>query len=99
MKSIRILLVLTIIAAALAVMGPALAAGSNEQPPPNVKGKIIRNGNSPNQGPSVLGARERGATGALPFTGSELTLFVVAGTAAVGAGTVLVRRSRSRDGA
>jgi len=33
-------------------------------------------------------------TGTLPFTGADVTLFVVIGLGAIGAGSVLVRRTR-----
>jgi hypothetical protein len=35
-------------------------------------------------------------SGTLPFTGADLTLFVVTGVALVGTGTILVRRTRAR---
>ena len=101
MRSVRVLLVLAVAAAALSIMGPAVAAGSAEKPPPEVQGKVIHNSpNTPSQGPEVLPLltpRERGATAALPFTGADLTLFVVAGAAAVGAGALIVRRTRSTN--
>ena len=102
MRSIRILLVVAIAAAAMSVMGSAFAQ-SNEQPP-NVLPKRINN-QGPNNGNDVLpdffSTSERGATApsALPFTGADLTLFAAVGLIAVAGGVVLVRRTRHRTAA
>jgi hypothetical protein len=100
MRSIRLVLVGCLVAAAMGLAGSALAqtTGSAEQPPDDVLGEQIGNETQPGgdeRGPSVLGdvtPSERGA--ALPFTGADLTLFVLAGAIAVGAGITLVRRAR-----
>ena len=98
MRTVRISLVALIVVAAMSLMGSALAQ-SNEQPPQVLPKRI--NNQGPNNGPGVLpgfisGPSERGATApsALPFTGSDLTLFAAAGIIAIGGGVVLVRRSR-----
>ncbi len=44
-------------------------------------------------GDDVLGTRS--GTGSLPFTGADLTLFVGTGLAAIGTGTLLVRRRKN----
>ena len=39
--------------------------------------------------------RQPTGTGVLPFTGADLTLFLVTGAAAVGTGSMMVKRARS----
>ena len=68
---------------------PALAQ-SNDNPPP--LGTRIEK----NNGPDVLGTRSATAPSALPFTGADLMLTVVAGLALIGTGVVLVRQYRLR---
>jgi LPXTG-motif cell wall-anchored protein len=102
MRSIRLVLVGCLVAAAMGLASSALAqTGSAEQPPDDdVLGEQIENEAQPGaeeRGPSVLGdvtPSERGGA-ALPFTGSDHTLFVLAGAIAVGAGVALVRRTRA----
>ena len=43
------------------------------------------------------GEQNRPQSGVLPFTGGDVVLFVVIGAAAVGAGFVLVRRTRHQN--
>jgi hypothetical protein len=97
MKSIRVLVLALFVLASLGLSGAALAQ-SAEQPPDNVKDKVIRN-TPPNQTlPELLPrGQEDVAPGLLPFTGSDLTLFVVLGGVAIAVGSVLVRRGRSPD--
>jgi LPXTG-motif cell wall-anchored protein len=75
------------VAALLAVLvlsfgGVALAQDYNN-PPPSVGGE------TENRGPSVSGAGE-----SLPFTGADVTMFVIVGLGAIGAGLLIVRKVR-----
>lgn len=99
MRTVRILLVVAIVAAAMGLMGAALAQSAEQ--PPNVLPKRINN-QGPNQGNDVLPGftpSERGETapGALPFTGADLALFAGAGVVTIAGGLTLVRRARRRS--
>jgi hypothetical protein len=96
MRTIRVAVVVGVVAVVLGLMGSAFAQ-SAEQPPDQVQPNIINRGGN---GDDVLGTlfpgQERGAsTGALPFTGADLALYVGAGAVAIAGGAVLVRRTRS----
>lgn len=87
MKALRLMLVAGVIAAALALMGPALAnhgSGSGQ----HVHGD--RDTRAP-QGQRVGSVQG----GTLAFTGAEVTMFVVIGAVAIGAGYLMVRRARA----
>lgn len=90
-------MVACLITSVMGVMGAALAAGSAEKPP-KVEGKVLNKGPSGGgPGANVLPSftpSQRGAS-TLPFTGADVTLFVIVGVAAIGVGTLLVRRTRS----
>ncbi|MBA2313600.1 MAG: hypothetical protein H0V97_12500 [Actinobacteria bacterium] len=90
----KLVLVSMLVICALALAGPALAQGSDENPPTIGPNQIHRSN------PDVLPAfQERGTTtgaGALAFTGSDLVLFALGGAGAVGLGTLAVRASRTR---
>jgi LPXTG-motif cell wall-anchored protein len=65
--------------------------GSGPEPDnPGIEGETI------NPNPNDLGENE-GDGGVLPFTGADITLFVVIGLAAIGTGTLIVRRTRSAE--
>ena len=49
------------------------------------------------QAPTIEAVAESGPSGTLPFTGSDIVGLVVIGVAALGLGTLLVRRSRTRS--
>ena len=69
---------------------PALAQTGSNDNPPNVSPNVIeRDGDG---GAGVLGSNE----GVLPFTGGQVVLFVVIGIAAIGAGTIVLRRAGAR---
>jgi hypothetical protein len=89
--------VAAVIVATMALMGSAFAqSGSEEQPGDTVRGKFFdRQRTAP--GDDVLGTLFPGGRddSALPFTGSDVALFVIAGAAAVGAGATIVRRTRA----
>jgi hypothetical protein len=99
-KSIRLLIVASLALASLGLAGAALAQSAEQPPEEEVKDVVIRN-DKPGEEllPSLLPRGERRGeevgAGVLPFTGADLTLFVVLGLAAIGAGTVIVRRARS----
>jgi hypothetical protein len=61
-------------------------------PNPDVQADLLERGGSQPTG-ETGGQAE---SGTLPFTGADLTLFVVTGVALVGTGTILVRRTRAR---
>jgi hypothetical protein len=67
-------------------MGPALAASGSTERPPVVKPEVIHRAPDGGDGPATL-----------PFTGADVTAYALAGCAAIGAGTVLVRRTRVRS--
>ncbi|MGI8942045.1 MAG: hypothetical protein ACR2H7_09145, partial [Actinomycetota bacterium] len=66
---------------------------SGDQPPavdPNVLDQ------NEGRGPDVLGSSE--SDGVLPFTGSELALFVLIGAVAIGAGVLTLKTVKTRKG-
>lgn len=65
--------------------------GGNPTEEPDVLGERYFDGPGDEQ---VAGSAEEPQPGVLPFTGGEVTLFVVAGLALLAVGTVLVRRNR-----
>jgi hypothetical protein len=89
MRMVNKLLVVAAVVGLLMVALPAYAqqriSGGNLQQP---------------RTPKIQGITEdRGVTndgGALPFTGADITLFVVIGLTAIGTGAVIIRRSRLR---
>jgi hypothetical protein len=89
--------VAAVIVTAMALMGSAFAqSGSEELPGDTVRGKFFdRQQTAP--GDDVLGTLFPGGRddSALPFTGSDLALFVIVGAAAVGTGAAIVRRTRA----
>jgi hypothetical protein len=72
---------------------PALAQNGSGDKPPAVDPNVLNQ----NEGrdPNVLGSSE--SDGVLPFTGTELVLFVVIGAGAIGAGALTLRAVRSRQ--
>lgn len=98
-KFLRISVVGLLVAALMALGGVALAqTGSGDTPPedevgPNV---ITQPGPvpAPGAGPSV---QDRGQT--LPFTGGDVTLFVIVGAGAVALGAIAVRAARAKSDA
>lgn len=76
--------------AILALAAPAFAQGSGDNPPDIGPNRINRDA------PEVLGGTEGVSGGVLPFTGAEITLFVLAGAGAIGLGTLMVRAARNK---
>ena len=85
MRSIK-LMITAVFLLALMGLGPvalAQSTGGNVQPPGIGSEEVD---------PSVRS--ESPSSGTLPFTGADLTLFVVIGLGAIGAGTLIIRRTR-----
>ena len=94
MKAVKLILAAMMVIAMMSLGGVAVAQeGSGEQPPIVQPDRTQRPGpNAPEVAPTI---QERGGT-ALPFTGSDVTLFVLVGAGAVGLGTVVLRVSKAR---
>ena len=84
---------LAIIFAAV-ILALATASAAMAQYPPKVKGNQIQGNRNPSRGPLVLPQQIEPES--LPFTGADLTLFMVVGLSAVGIGTLVVKRTRAR---
>lgn len=67
---------------------PALAQEGSGDDPPNVQPNEL------NRDSEVLGGAED--NGVLPFTGAQMTLFVVVGFAAIGLGAMAIRVARTK---
>jgi len=74
---------LLLVVMALGAVGQAQTGGNVE--PPGIEGEQIG---------EQVPAPEARDTGTLPFTGADLTLFVVIGLGAIGVGAMIVRRTR-----
>ena len=94
MKAVKLVVAAMMVVALMSLGGVAMAQeGSGEQPPIVEPGRIDRPGPSnPDVAPTI---QERGET-VLPFTGSDVTLFVLIGAGAVGLGSVVLRVSKAR---
>jgi LPXTG-motif cell wall-anchored protein len=80
----RFAFVALLIVAVMALMGPAVAATGSSERPQVVHNDVVQK--SPSTEPASL-----------PFTGSDVTAFAVAGVVAIGTGVVLVRKTRTRS--
>jgi hypothetical protein len=89
MRGHRLAAIAVLVVAVMALAGPAFAKGSGEKPPAT-KPKVHHVGNPSD--PKVASERN-----VLPFTGSDLTLYVLAGGLTVAVGTAMVRRARVRS--
>jgi hypothetical protein len=94
LKAVKLLVAAMMVIAMMSLGGVALAQeGSGEQPPVVEPDRINRPGPSnPDVAPSI---QQRGET-TLPFTGSDVTMFVVIGAGAVGLGALVLRVSKVR---
>lgn len=81
----RLASIAILVVAIMALMSPAFAEGSGERPP--IKPGVQHD-------PEPEAPAERPST--LPFTGADVTAFALVGAATLGAGTLLLRRTRSR---
>lgn len=92
MRGLKLTAVAAVTLALLCFAGPALAAPNYPPRPDTQPNRFQRD----NPGTEVLpSSQEQG--GVLPFTGAELTLYVVLGAGAIVLGTLIVRRARSRS--
>jgi LPXTG-motif cell wall-anchored protein len=82
--------VLGLLAASLLVLSAPMALAQEES------GTVRGNNNPPEvQADTINPAPDvEGSNNALPFTGADITLFVVIGLAAIGTGIFIVRRTR-----
>jgi hypothetical protein len=87
MRGHKLAVIAFLVVAVMALMGPALAQGSAEEPPPVTEPREERR--SPEPAPEVAGEPT-----VLPVTGGDVMLFVLAGGATVAVGTALVRKAR-----
>lgn len=91
MRTIKILAVAVATLALLWLAGPAMAQQDPYPPGGGVEGANEgRNGD-------VSGSSE--AEGDLPFTGAEITLYSAVGLGAIGAGVLILRRTRTKTDA
>ena len=88
MRRLRLVVVTAFVIALLGVSSAAFAQSGGNVEPPGIGGEQLGRGEAP------APAAERSSEGVLPFTGADLTLFVVIGLGAIGAGTVMMRRTR-----
>jgi uncharacterized surface anchored protein len=86
MRKFRLTLMAAFVLALLTfgAVAQAQTTGGNVQPP-GIGGEQIGSGEAPAARPSA---------DTLPFTGADLTLFVVIGLGAIAAGATIVRRTR-----
>jgi hypothetical protein len=100
-RTFRATVIVAMILASMSLAGAALAQSAEQPPDDEVLDEVIRN-DQPEQAPDLLpdlqprADQPDVAPGVLPFTGADLTLFVVVGAAAVAGGTLIVRKARSR---
>ena len=91
MRTMKIMAVAIATLALLWLAGPAMAQQDPYPPGGGVEGEDEgRNGN-------VSGTTD--ADGGLPFTGAEITLYSAVGLGAIGAGVLILRRTRTRTDA
>jgi hypothetical protein len=96
-KFLRISVVGLLLAAFMALGGVALAQTGSDYNPPEVGPNVITQPGpvpAPDAGPSI---QDRGQT--LPFTGGDVTLFLIVGAGAVALGAVAVRAARAKSDA
>jgi hypothetical protein len=97
LKFLKIMVVGLMVSALMALGGVALAqTGSDDTPPEILPDRITKPGpvQPPAIGPTI---QDRGQT--LPFTGGDVTLFVIVGAGAIALGTVAVRAARAKSDA
>jgi LPXTG-motif cell wall-anchored protein len=92
MRSMKILLTTALVCVLMSLGSVAFAqqpAGGSgpEVNPPGIEGETIT--------PQTEDTSTE--SGTLPFTGADVTLFLVIGLSAIGAGTILVRRTRRAE--
>jgi LPXTG-motif cell wall-anchored protein len=87
MRNLRLIVIAAFVFGLLSLgaVAQAQSTGGNVQPP-GIGGETVGRGVSP--------ASEQPSGETLPFTGADLTLFVAIGLGAIGAGGMIVRRTR-----
>lgn len=95
MRTIKILAVAVATLALLWLAGPAMAQEDPYPPGGGVEG--ANEGRDGNVSGSTDDADD--AEGGLPFTGAEITLYSAVGLGAIGAGVLILRRTRTRTDA
>jgi LPXTG-motif cell wall-anchored protein len=87
MRKITMILTMALVLGVLSLgaVAQAQSTGGNVEPP-GIGGETVGRGVSP--------AAEQPSGETLPFTGADLTLFVAIGLGAIGAGAMIVRRTR-----
>jgi LPXTG-motif cell wall-anchored protein len=88
MRSAKVFFTAAVVCVFLAFGSVALAQSGGNVNPPDIESETIDpQGRDTSTPPS----------GALPFTGADVTLFVAIGLGAIGAGSLIVRRTRKAD--
>ncbi len=94
MRSAKVILSSLAVVVLMGFFVPALANHGSGDSPPVVDPNVLDENEG--RGPDVLGNAE--SDGVLPFTGSELTLFVLIGAVAIGAGVLTLKTVKTRRG-
>jgi hypothetical protein len=92
MRGMRIVVGVILVVGVVGIASPAFARGSSPGSPP--KGDITFRDTGSDDAAEVRGAPDV-ASGVLPFTGAQLTGFVVVALLTIGTGVLLVRRTKS----
>ncbi|MDQ4059319.1 MAG: hypothetical protein M3124_09390 [Actinomycetota bacterium] len=87
MRGIKVLLASLAVVALMGFFVPALAQEGSSDDPPRVQPNVLNKDD-------VLGSAEDNSV--LPFTGAQMTLFVVVGFAAIGLGATALRVAKTR---
>jgi hypothetical protein len=88
LRGIKVILASLAVVALMGFFVPALAQEGSSDEPPAVQPNTL------NKDSDVLGTAED--DGVLPFTGAQMTLFVVVGFAAIGLGATALRVAKTR---
>jgi len=88
-RGVKIILASLAVVALMGFFVPAFAQEGSSDRPPNVAPNELSNDGD------VLGTAEED-DGVLPFTGAQMTLFVVVGFAAIGLGATALRVAKTR---
>jgi uncharacterized surface anchored protein len=96
---LKSIVVAAIVCALMSMTGAALAQSGTVHKP-KVKAQTVTKGDVSGEDTTTLGGTQTtsGATQGspvLPFTGADITLFVLIGVGAIVAGAILVRRTRA----
>jgi hypothetical protein len=92
---LKSLFVGAVVCAVLGLTGTAFADPSGTVKEPKAKGETLTSVEGETASFESGTGGTGGGTTVLPFTGADITLFLVIGLAAIGAGAALVRRART----